>query len=185
MVEVGLGPQGRLRRFLAQCDARLEYVLMNVSYGLCTLIVFEEAVRRYLFKSQSPWGGQAAMYLFIWLSWIACAYAVKSRAHLRFDEIRMRLPYRAQFALQMLDYAAWIFLASIVLFFSVKQIIVQYGIGSVVQGTDSFPLWIPFLGIPFGWSIVVWRTLQCAREDIRRFRAGEPVVDTFSIQDTV
>ena len=156
---------------------------MNLSYGLCTLIVFEEAVRRYLFKSQTPWSAQAAMYLFIWLSWIACAFAIKKRAHLRFDEVRGRLPRRAQFALQLLDYAAWIVLAVIIFYFSIQQIVLQQRIGSVVQGTDHFPLWVACLGIPFGWSIVVWRTIQCAIEDFHRYRVGDSMVDRFSIDE--
>lgn len=174
-----------MRRLFAWCNANLEYVLMNLSYGLCTLIIFEEAVRRYAFRSQSPWGGQVAIYLFIWLSWIACAYAIKSRAHLRFDELRKRLPYTAQFALQLLDCVGWIALAAIIFHFSLRQIAVQQQIGSVVQGTDGFPLWVAFLGIPFGWSLVVWRTIQCAIEDYRRFRAKEPLIDTFSIDEVV
>jgi TRAP-type C4-dicarboxylate transport system permease small subunit len=175
--------QSLWRRFYAWCDHRLEYVLMNVSYGLCTLIVFEEAARRYLFHSQAPWGGQAAMYLFIWLSWIGCAYAIRKRAHLRFDQIRHRLPYTMQFMMQLVDYAAWILIAAIIMFFSTKQILVQAQLGSVVQGTDHFPLWVAFLGIPFGWTLVVWRALQCAIQDIRRYQLRQTFSDTFSLEE--
>lgn len=163
------------------CNANLEYTLMNVCYGLCTLIVFVEATRRYLLRSQAPWSGQAAIYLFIWLSWIGCAYAIKTRTHLRFDELRRQVPYTGQFLLQQLDYLVWIVLAVIVCVFGVKQMVLQAHLGSVVQGTDHFPLWIAFLGVPFGWSLVIWRVVQCSLEDVRRFRAGEPVLDTFSL----
>ena len=170
-------------RIYRWCDGNLEYALMNTSYALCTLIVFVEAVRRYLFRSQAPWSAQAAMYLFIWLSWIGCAYGIKTRAHLRFDEIRDRLPYMAQFVLKLIDYAVWILIALITLVFSIKQIMLQAQLGSVVQGTDHFPLWVAFLGVPFGWSLVLWRTLQCIVEDVRRFRAKEPITDKFSLEE--
>lgn len=156
---------------------------MNVSYALCTLIIFEEAVLRYFFRSQTPWGGQAAMYIFIWLSWIGCAYAIKKRAHLRFDQVRHRLPYTVQFVLQLIDYAAWVLIAVIIFFFSTKQILLQAQLGSVVQGTDQFPLWVAFLGIPFGWTLVVVRSLQCAVEDFRRFRLKQPFTDSFSLDE--
>lgn len=165
------------------CDANLEYQLMNLMYALCTGIVFVEAIRRYLFRSQAPWSGQAAIYLFIWLSWIGCAYGLKCRTHLRFDELRRRLPYTAQFALQQLDYAVWIGLGLIISVFAVKQMILQAELGSVVQGTDRFPLWVAFAGVPFGWSLVLWRALQGVAEDIRRFRAREPILDAFSLED--
>ena len=165
------------------CDGNLEYRLMNLTYLLCTSIVFVEAVRRYLFRSQAPWSGQAAIYLFIWLSWIGCAYGLKSRAHLRFDEIRRRLPYTAQFLLQQLDYVIWILLCAIISWFSIQQMLIQYNLGSVVQGTDHFPLWVAFLGIPFGWALVFWRAVHCMIEDIGRFRAGRPIMDTFSLEE--
>jgi len=165
------------------CDGNLEYRLMNLTYLLCTSIVFVEALRRYLFRSQAPWSGQAAIYLFIWLSWIGCAYGLKSRAHLRFDEIRRRLPYTAQFLLQQLDYVVWISLCAIISWFSIQQMLIQYNLGSVVQGTDHFPLWVAFLGIPFGWALVFWRAVHCMIEDIGRFRAGRPIMDTFSLEE--
>jgi TRAP-type C4-dicarboxylate transport system permease small subunit len=156
---------------------------MNLTYLLCTSIVFVEAVRRYLFRSQAPWSGQAAIYLFIWLSWIGCAYGLKSRAHLRFDEIRRRLPYTAQFLLQQLDYLVWISLCAIISWFAIQQMLIQYNLGSVVQGTDHFPLWVAFLGIPFGWALVFWRAVHCMIEDIGRFRAGRPIMDAFSLEE--
>lgn len=171
------------RRLYGWCDGNVEYLLMNLTYGLCTLIVFVEAVRRYVFLAQAPWAPLAAMYLFIWLSWIGCAYNVKTRAHLRFDEIRRRLPYMAQFVLQLLDYVVWILLGAIISVFAIKQIMLQAQLGSVVQGTDHFPLWVAFVGVPFGWSLVLWRTLQCIVQDIRRFRAREPIMDTFSLEE--
>lgn len=177
---------GSLRAMLGACrwcNDNLEYHLMNVAYGLCTLIIFVEAARRYVFRTQAAWSPQAAIYLFIWLSWIGCAYAVKTRSHLRFDEIRRRLPYVAQFVLQLGDYAVWILLGVIISVYGVKQMLLQAQIGSIVQGTDNFPLWLAFLGVPFGWSLVIWRTLQCAVQDVRRFRAREPIMDTFALEE--
>jgi TRAP-type C4-dicarboxylate transport system permease small subunit len=174
---------GILRRAYRWLDGNLEYSLMNALYILCTLVVFVEAVRRYVWRSQFPWSGQAAIYLFIWLSWIGCAYGVKARGHLRFDEIRRRLPYTAQFALQLIDYAAWLVVGAIISVTALQQMRVQMDMGSVVQGTDHFPLWVAFMGVPFGWGLVLWRAVQCMLEDIRRYRAGEPLVDSFSIEE--
>jgi TRAP-type C4-dicarboxylate transport system permease small subunit len=172
-----------VRRGYGWCDDHLEYHLMNLTYTACTLIVFVEAVRRYVLRSQAPWSGQAAIYLFIWLSWIGCAYAVKSRAHLRFDEIRRRLPYTAQFVLQQLDHVIWILLSLVISWYAIEQMLIQAHLGSVVQGTDNFPLWVAFLGVPFGWGLVCWRAVGCVVEDIQRFRAGKPIMDTFSLTE--
>lgn len=174
---------GVVRRAYAWLDANVEYSLMNVIYILCTLVVFVEAVRRYVWRSQFPWSGQAAIYLFIWLSWIGCAYGVKTRGHLRFDEIRRRLPYTAQFVMQLVDYTAWIVVGAIISVTAIQQMRVQMDMGSVVQGTDHFPLWAAFIGVPFGWGLVLWRAVQCVVEDLRRYRAGEPLVETFSLDE--
>jgi TRAP-type C4-dicarboxylate transport system permease small subunit len=180
---MGSEATGGAAAVLRWLDRSVEFVLMNVTYGLCTLIIFVEASRRYLFRAQEPWAPSVAVYLFIWLSWIACAYAVKTRCHIRFDEIRKRLPRRFQFVLQLVDYALWLLLGSVVIFYSIKQILLQASLGSLIQGTDSVPLWLVFIGLPFGWVLVMLRAVQCAVQDVRRFRAGHPVIDAFALDE--
>jgi TRAP-type C4-dicarboxylate transport system permease small subunit len=148
------------------------------SYSLCAAIICVEALRRYLFQSQAPWTPMAAIYLFIWLTWIACAYNVKTRTHLRFDALRKNLPYQLQFALQLVDHAIWVLLGIIITGYGFEQMTIQRRIGAVVQGTDNFPLWIAFMGVPLGWVLVLWRVIENIGADIRRFHRGEPLLDT-------
>ncbi|MGH7770935.1 MAG: TRAP transporter small permease [Candidatus Binatia bacterium] len=167
----------RPRKVYVWCDQNLERLLMLWSYSLCSAIICVEAVRRYLFRSQAPWTPMAAIYLFVWLTWIACAYNVKARTHLRFDALRKKLPYHLQFALQLVDHAIWLFLGVIITLYGVEQMRIQRQIGALVQGTDNFPLWIPFMGVPLGWILVLWRVTQNVREDIRRFHKRESFLD--------
>lgn len=172
-----------IRSAYAWCDRDLERTLMIWAFVLCAAIICFEAGRRYFFRSQAPWTPVAAIYLFILLTWVACAYNVKTRTHLRFDELRKRLPYSVQFALQLVDSAIWILLGCIITFYGVKQMMVQHQLGSLVQGTDHFPLWIPFMAVPLGWILVLWRVAQSVREDIRRFRAREPFLDALKLEE--
>ncbi len=166
-----------LREIYAWCDQNIERVVMLWSYSLCSSIICIEALRRYLFRSQAPWTPVAAIYLFIWLTWVACAYNVKARAHLRFDALRTKLPYHLQFTLRLVDHAIWLLLGVIITVYGIGHMKIQHQIGALVQGTDYFPLWIAFLGVPLGWILVLWRVTQNLREDVRRFHKGESFMD--------
>ena len=144
------------------------------TYSLCSGIICIEAVRRYLFRSQASWTPMAAIYLFVWLTWIACAYNVKTRAHLRFDALRKKLPYRQQFVLQLVDHVIWVLLGVIITVYGFEQMRLQHQIGALVQGTDDFPLSVAFMGVPLGWILVLWRVIQNVREDVHRFHQREP-----------
>ena len=146
---------------------------MLLCYSLCAGTICVEAVRRYLFRLQAPWTPVAAIYLFVWLTWIACAYNIKARTHLRFDALRKQLPYRLQFVLQLTDYAIWLLLGLVIVVYGLAQVKIQHKIGALMQGTDYFPLWIPFMGVPVGWILVLWRVVQNVREDAHRFHKRE------------
>ena len=87
-------------------DRNIEKIVVLICYVAMAGIIFVEVIRRFVFQSQAAWSTTIPIYLFLWVTWMGAAYNTRIRTHLRFDEVRARLPYNAQFACLCLDAAA-------------------------------------------------------------------------------
>ena len=157
-------------------DENIEKSIILVSYVLMTGIIFVEVIRRFAFGQQAPWSSTIPIYLFLWVTWIGCAYNCKRRSHLRFEEFRMRLPYGGQFLCLMVDHLIWIGFSILVIYYSVQQVQLSYDNFAIVQGTDDVMQWWFYTATPIGFGLVIYRVLRNLMDDIRRFRNNEPML---------
>ncbi len=155
-------------------DANIERIIILISYTLMASIVFVEVIRRFAFNQQAAWSSTIPIYLFLWVVWTGCAYNVRIRTHLRFDELRVRMSYGAQFACLLLDAALWIVFSVIVIYYTVDQVMISRDNFAIVQGTDDVMQWWFYLATPFAFALLIFRVLQNVAEDIATFRAGKP-----------
>ena len=162
-------------------DANIEKVIILVSYVAMASIIFVEVFRRFLFSQQAAWSSTIPIYLFLWIVWVGCAYNVRIRAHLSFDEVRAKLSYKWQYACLLMDAVLWIVFAAIVIYFTWKQVALSRDNFSIVQGTDNVMQWWFYTATPFAFSLLILRVLQNAWSDWKSFQKGEP----FRIQTSI
>jgi TRAP-type C4-dicarboxylate transport system permease small subunit len=155
-------------------DRNIERIIILISYTLMAAIVFVEVIRRFVFNEQVAWSSTIPVYLFLWVVWAGCSYNVKIRTHLRFDELRVRLPYWGQFACLMLDAALWILFSGVVIYYTCHQVMISRDNFAIVQGTDDVMQWWFYLATPVAFSLLIFRVLQNVAEDIAVFRSGKP-----------
>jgi len=157
-------------------DDNVEKTLILINYVLMTAIIFVEVIRRFAFGQQAPWSSTIPIYLFLWVTWIGCAYNCKKRSHLRFEEFRMRLPYKGQFFCLMVDHLVWIGFAILIIFFGMEQVMLSYQNFAIVQGTDDVMQWWFYMATPVGFTLVIYRVSRNLRDDVRRFKNKEPML---------
>jgi TRAP-type C4-dicarboxylate transport system permease small subunit len=182
------GTKGALKMnvmsILRWLDRNIEKFVILICYATMAGIICEEVFRRFVLKQQAPWSTTIPIYLFLWITWIGAAYNTKLRTHLSFDEIRMRLPYKGQFACQCLDAALWIVFGLIVFVYTSKQVMLSHDNFAIVQGTDNVMQWWFYLATPLGWGLLMIRALQNLWLDIKAFREGKPFqISVALIQD--
>ena len=156
-------------------DENVEKTVILVSYVVMTAIIFVEVIRRFAFGAQAAWSSTVPIYLFLWVTWIGCAYNCKMRSHLRFEELRMRLPYKGQFFCLVVDHLVWIGFAILVIYFSLEQVQISYKNFAIVQGTDDVMQWWFYMATPIGFALVIYRVTRNLLDDINRFRNNEPM----------
>ncbi len=162
-------------------DRYIERILILVGYTFMAGIIFIEVIRRFAFNEQAAWSSTIPIYLFLWVVWTGCAYNVRIRTHLRFDELRVRLPYIGQFACLLLDNLLWIIFSAIVIYYTTEQVILARDNFAIVQGTDDVMQWWFYLATPFAFGLLIIRVIQNFIEDVGAFRAGEP----FQLQTSI
>ncbi len=155
-------------------DRNAERVMILVAYASMAGIIVYAVFERFVMKTQIPWSSSIPVYLFLWVTWIGCSYNVRKRTHLVFNDVRLRLPYGAQFACMGLDALLWIGFAAIVLVFTVEQTQLVKMNWAIVQGTDNVMQWWFYLATPVAWSLLIVRVLQNLWDDIGRWRRREP-----------
>ncbi len=162
-------------------DQNVEKVIMVIAYSACAGIVAVEVFRRYVFQVQAPWSTFVPSYMFLWITWLGCAYCVRARLHLSFNEIRDRLARHWQFALMQFDYVLYLVFGSIVIYYSYDLVALQYRVESIVPGTDDVLSWWFYSATPVGWSLLIFRVAQNVIEDVRTYLNGAPMVTRGSL----
>ena len=162
-------------RLLRWIDANIERIIILVAYVFMAAIIFVEVIRRFVLSEQAAWSSTIPIYLFLWVVWIACAYNVRIRAHLSFDELRIKFSQRGQFICLMLDAVLWIVFSAIVIYYTTKQVLLSRDNFAIVQGTDEVMQWWFYIATPLAFALLIVRVLQNFAKDLSDYRNGRPL----------
>jgi TRAP-type C4-dicarboxylate transport system permease small subunit len=164
-----------IRNIVIWLDSNIEKSVILVAYVTCAGIISVEVVRRFMFNEQVAWSTTIPAYMFVWLTWPGAALAVRTRAHLAFNEYRSKLPRIGQYFALQVDYILYLVFAMVAIYYSYDLLLVQQNNFSTVPGTFSVPSWWFYMATPVGWTLLVFRVLQNALEDYRDLSSGRPL----------
>ena len=149
---------------------------MLIFYTFICFVIVQEVVRRFLLNYSSAWAEEVARYAFIYLGWIGAAYAVRERAHVRFDILLSRVGPMTKGVLYIVGELATIVFACIALYWSthtIQQLLHFEGTTPVLRINKA---WFE-AAVPIGFALVVWRSLQALRRAVRNLlNRTEPYV---------
>ena len=84
-----------MRRFILGLDrllGRLESVLLAAMVAAITAVTFAQVFTRYVTESPFIWTEEVARYLFVWITLIGAAAAVRANGHFGLDILRRYAP---------------------------------------------------------------------------------------------
>ncbi len=172
-----------LSKILHLLDKYTEATIIFVCYFSMGGIIFIEVINRYFFNQQAPWSTTIPIYLFLWVTWLGASYNTRKRTHLKFDEFRIKLPYKWQFACQILDAVCWYVFSCVVVYYTWEQVSISRDNFQFVDGTDDLMQWWFYLATPFSWVLIIIRVTQNLVDDVKKFRKGEPFLIRTSLAD--
>ena len=84
-----------MRSFILRLDrllGRLEAAALAVMVVAITAVTFAQVFTRYVTENPLIWTEEVARYLFVWITLVGAAAAVRSNGHFGLDLLRRRLP---------------------------------------------------------------------------------------------
>ena len=162
------------RSLWAAIDENAERYAMLVFYVFVCAVIVQEVVRRFILNYSSAWAEETARYAFIYLGYVGAAYAVRERAHIRFDILLQRMPPRLHGYVYLLAEVATLVFAAFAVYWS------MHTIGQLLRFEGASPVlrvnkaWF-VAAVPLGFMLIVLRTIQAMVRDIADLRAGRPV----------
>jgi C4-dicarboxylate transporter DctQ subunit len=155
-----------VRNFLQRIDRNGERYLMLVFYCFIVFVIVVEVLRRFVLDFSSLWGEEAARFAFIYLGWVGASYAVKQRAHIRFDFLTRALPPRAAGCVFLFSELATLVFACFALYWSLDTLGTMLQFNALAPALRIPQAWFA-AAVPLGFAMMVVRVLQSALRDLR------------------
>jgi C4-dicarboxylate transporter DctQ subunit len=137
----------------------LEEWLIASFMGLATLVTFIAVTLRYTTGAGISWAQELTIYLFIWMAKFGAAYGVRTGIHVGVDVLVRKLRPSLQRFFVALGLALGAFFTAVIAALGAKFVWFIHGTGQVSPDLD-WPMWIIYLAIPLGSSLMCYRFLQ-------------------------
>lgn len=133
----------KIDRFVTNLEKRM----LQVLFIAMTLLVLVQVFNRAMFNYQMAWADEASRYLFVWIVFIASAYAIKEKAHIGVNSIVVLFPKKVQHIISLIVYCLCLAFCAVLAINTISVIKTQ-----IVYGQISPSLRIP---MPYAYSAVV------------------------------
>lgn len=142
--------------------------LIAVLFGATLVVITAQIVWRYVFNDSLTWTEELARYLFVWITFVGAALAIRDGTHIRVALVIDRLPARVR---------RWLDVAQLVLVVFFLCLLVGLGFQWVWVNTDAVT---PALGLPLAYVCYaalplasLWGIFHACRRFARLVRPGE------------
>ena len=147
-----------MRRLILGFDrvlARIEAVALGAMVGAITVVTFLQVFTRYVMSDPLIWTEELARYLFVWITLVGGAAAVRSRGHFGLDILRrfappLRTPLGALSTLIVFAFLGLLFYTGIL---ETRQASTQISFALGVH------LHWAYLAIPVGAGLALWHVI--------------------------
>lgn len=160
-----------MKRILKILDDKLEPFLINILFVSFTVIILIEVFRRYVLNSPSDWAEELARYMFVYMIYLAAAWAVKTGSHLRIDILLLKMPPGRRIYFETFADACFVICAIAIITYSLQIMKMQLEMGTLAQSRFlmdlKFNMAFAYASLPLGWGLTVIRLIQ---REVRMWR---------------
>lgn len=164
-------------RLVPLIDRHLERTVMVWTYLAIAAIIFVEVFRRFVLNQQAPWSTTLPPFLFLIMTWFGCAYNVRLRTHLAFNEFRTKLPRGGQMLCLTMDAVLWLTFCLIVVVTSTRVAANSAANFQILLGTDDILQWWFLATVPIAFILLGARVMENWLEDYGRYKSGKTIIE--------
>jgi TRAP-type C4-dicarboxylate transport system permease small subunit len=155
--------------------ARLLGYLGALAVLASTVILSYEVALRYLFNRPSIWEIEASVFLLIFAGFIGAAFGLQKNAHISIDLITNRLGERSRLLLSIVTSIFCLLFCMAIVYKAWPMWWEAYDLDWYSESLWGPPLWIPYLFLPIGFSVLclqyvveIVRLIQSYRSTIKQ-----------------
>lgn len=147
----------------------LEEWLIASFMAAATLIIFLAVLHRYALgipgvweyarQIDFNWAQELCVYLFIWMAKFGAAYGVRTGIHVGVDVLVRKLPAHQQRFFVQLGLSLGAFFTLVIAVLGVRFVLFIHNMGQISPDL-RMPMWIVYLAVPLGSSLMCYRFLQ-------------------------
>lgn len=150
----------------------LEEYFAVTSLLIASLIVFIQVILRYMFNISLVWSEEVARYVIIWFILVGSSIAVREKAHATVDAVVTFLPPFGKRLFSILANLTGIIFCVILIWSGSLTVstVIEYG---NVTPAVGIPMAIPYLALPVGGALMLFRFIQLLIKDFKNFDAND------------
>lgn len=152
-------------RFWKFLDKFEEYFVVW-SLAVMTAVVFLQVIMRYVFSNSLSWSEEVARYIFLWLSWIGAAYAVKERSHFRVEMFANLLKGKYRKGFELIILLIWALFSFFLAWYGTLLVGFLLDTGQFSAALEMPMAW-PYASVPVGCGLMgirvvieMWKILR-------------------------
>jgi TRAP-type C4-dicarboxylate transport system permease small subunit len=147
----------------------LEEKLYKLLLGICFVlmlamvaIIFGQVVARYAFSNSLTWSEEVGRYLFVWMTFLGTALAVRNRSHVALDVLIGKLPPLLRKPVIAFGYLTMMALACVMIYAAVNMMT----LGSrQVSAALQIPMKWVYLVLPVSGVMIIFYLAKNLYED--------------------
>jgi TRAP-type C4-dicarboxylate transport system permease small subunit len=155
-------------------DDYLEAVLCSLLLASMSVIIMLQIIGRTVGFNIS-WNEELARYMYIWLIYIGCAYAVKLRRHIKMEAILLTVQRRGQLAFTLISNILFLIFAAVVVYEALPIIYKMHYVRKQFSPAMRLPMSYAFASVLAGFSLVSIRLIQDSIRLVLQYRRGEEI----------
>ncbi|NLT48239.1 MAG: TRAP transporter small permease [Clostridiales bacterium] len=138
---------------------KIEENAIGLALLATTVIIFVNVIMRYFMNSSITWAEEVVKYLMIWIAFIGGSTCFRKGVHVSIDILLEIVPKRAQiFVVTVITLIAGVFTTAMA-YYGIKLVEFIQDSGQVSPAL-SMPMWIPYLALPIGFTLMTIRNLE-------------------------
>jgi len=132
-------------------------ILTLIVITVMTLSAFLQVIFRYVLEYPLIWTEEIARFMFVWLTFLGSAAAIRTKNHIAMDLLVNKFPKKMQKSVNML---------ALVIFLGFCLLLIKQGIfltaTNMEQTSDALgiPMGFPYLAIPVGSALMAFFILE-------------------------
>jgi C4-dicarboxylate transporter DctQ subunit len=147
---------GTMKKFLGMWNSTEKCIAGSL--GLITTgLAFTNTILRYVFKYSPEWMEEIIVYLIIWAAFIVASTLVEEKRHVGTTFLVGRLPAKMQRLVALVTSFLALGFCTLVLYLGYTIVHIAYVSDERSLTTMRYPLWIFYLSLPVGLSLMAAR----------------------------